>query len=1122
MTKHHLLTAGIAAALTILAGTGSDATAQTVTGMSHMQMMKERVANERSKLNERLGLTVQAADTQKLSAAALLAPAPAGFQNYSLPNYANSPALTKFIDPLPGLCGDGVTANCIPVAQPDTATFSGSDYYEIGLKRYTQQMHSELPNPTALQGYYQKNGSNDTAAYLGPIIVAQRDRPVRIRFTNELPADSKHLLPVDTTVMGAGPYETGDLNAGGTVVGDFSENRAGIHLHGGFTPWISDGTPHQWVTPALESTDYPRGMSTQDVPDMGSTASNEETLYYPNQQSSRLMFYHDHAYGITRLNVYAGEAAGYILTDATEQGLIVAGTLPGLGVPLIIQDKSFVWTGTYVTDPTWAAVAPDSLPGHLWFPHVYVPNQDPFFYYSTTGSDGMNAMGRWDYGPWIWPPAAVQVPDTLPNPSIVPEAFMDTMVVNGKVYPYFDVARKAYRFRILNASNDRFMNLQLYYAYDDGSVSGVSPTVCDGKQNQKKATCTEVAMVPRDGATYTFTPPGESTAVTYTVPDDGFRGSVPDPRYGGPKMLQIGNEGGFLPAAVVKNLPAIPITYDTDPKSMTVGNVKDGTIILGPAERADIVVDFSGVPDGARLILYNDAPAAFPAGDPRYDYFTGGPDLTANGGAASPQPGKGPNTRTIMQFRVSGKTASPAFNFAALQAALPGAYLASQDAPLVPQPEYPFTGMPVQPQYATLFNTESFTFTNAAGQPETLPIFQKAIAEEFDVAYGRMSALLGTEAQITNNQGQNTFGFAYVDPSTENLPAGVTQIWKITHNGVDTHAIHWHLINVQVINRVDWAGVIKPPDPDEFGWKETLRMNPLEDIIIAVQAKAPTLPFEVSDSIRLKDPTAPIGSMMGFTQPWPYVHDDPLAQPNEFPVQTQNMTNTINEYTNYGWEYVWHCHLLGHEENDMMRPLVMTQAGATGPTDNVAPTVSAAISPMPNAAGWNNADATVTLTATDNPGGSGVASIDYTLGGGPLSAYVGPLSLNAETPAAGTVLAYSATDVAGNTSAATIFTVRIDKTAPTWSAGPNVTAGSGTITVAATAADALSGLVTGAGAGSYVIAGNGKTYTGTFSISANGSFSFSKNKLKSGNYTVSVIVRDVASNTVLYTQGVTF
>ena len=81
------------------------------------------------------------------------------------------------------------------------------------------------------------------------------------------------------------------------------------------------------------------------VPDCTSATDGCQTFYYTNQQSARLMFYHDHAWGITRLNVYAGEAAGYVLTDATEQKLIGAGgPLAGLGVgtPLVIQDRTFV------------------------------------------------------------------------------------------------------------------------------------------------------------------------------------------------------------------------------------------------------------------------------------------------------------------------------------------------------------------------------------------------------------------------------------------------------------------------------------------------------------------------------------------------------------------------------------------------------------------------------------------------------------------------------------------------------------------------------------------------------------------------------------------------------------
>ena len=102
--------------------------------------------------------------------------------------------------------------------------------------------------------------------------------------------------------------------------------------------YVSDGTPHQWITPANENTPWPEGVSVGNVPDMVGQAAIDagvpdcsapddgcSTFYYTNQQSARLMFYHDHAWGITRLNVYAGEAAGYIIRDTVEQALIDGG-----------------------------------------------------------------------------------------------------------------------------------------------------------------------------------------------------------------------------------------------------------------------------------------------------------------------------------------------------------------------------------------------------------------------------------------------------------------------------------------------------------------------------------------------------------------------------------------------------------------------------------------------------------------------------------------------------------------------------------------------------------------------------------------------------------------------------
>ena len=192
----------------------------------------------------------------------------------------------------------------------------------------------------------------------------------------------------------------------------FKDNRAEVHMHGGNTPWISDGTPHQWITPADEATPWPQGVSVRNVPDMADPGPGAQTFYYTNQQSARLMFYHDHSWGITRLNVYAGEAAGYVLRDDAEQKLIDDGIIPGPAeeLPLIVQDRTFVPDDDQLAaqDPTWDKARWGGF-GNLWYHHVYMPAQNP------GDPGGMSGFGRWMYGPWFWPPADAKYPP-IPNP----------------------------------------------------------------------------------------------------------------------------------------------------------------------------------------------------------------------------------------------------------------------------------------------------------------------------------------------------------------------------------------------------------------------------------------------------------------------------------------------------------------------------------------------------------------------------------------------------------------------------------------------------------------------------------------------------------------------------------
>ena len=130
--------------------------------------------------------------------------------------YANSPsggttgtALSKFVDSLPGLTPAGANnlGQYIPVAVADTTTYPGCDYYQIGIVDYTEKVHTNLPKATKFRGYVDLGtGSAPVPNYLGPVIVAQRDRPVRLKVTNQLGAGAAGNLPlpVDTTLIGAG------------------------------------------------------------------------------------------------------------------------------------------------------------------------------------------------------------------------------------------------------------------------------------------------------------------------------------------------------------------------------------------------------------------------------------------------------------------------------------------------------------------------------------------------------------------------------------------------------------------------------------------------------------------------------------------------------------------------------------------------------------------------------------------------------------------------------------------------------------------------------------------------------------------------------------------------------
>src|SRR5450759_3241659 len=293
------------------------------------------------------------------------------------PAYAfyQSPAIKKFAQPLRGVGPGG-----IPVALPDgIPTQSGAVHYSLNIGQYTDLLHPAL-EPTTLWGY-SPSAALGEGAYptrpLGGIIVAQRGVPIQLTFTNNLPPT--HILPVDVSdvAMAVGGFPDAFAKFGGN-----GYNAASVHLHGGFVPWISDGGPMAWFTPAASGGKYGPGIANAatnfyKLLNPGLQPGQAE-YYYPNAPTARMMWYHDHAHDITRLNAYAGVASAYIIRDTFESDLRNRG-LPdfveagGREIPIVIQEKIFVGA-SLALDPTWPTTCPHT-PGSLWYPHTYETNR---------------------------------------------------------------------------------------------------------------------------------------------------------------------------------------------------------------------------------------------------------------------------------------------------------------------------------------------------------------------------------------------------------------------------------------------------------------------------------------------------------------------------------------------------------------------------------------------------------------------------------------------------------------------------------------------------------------------------------------------------------------------------
>jgi spore coat protein A len=268
--------------------------------------------------------------------------------------------LLKYLEPLP-----------LPGAGMVVATPSGANQYSFTQTEIARQLHPQLPAKTPIWAYDDGSGLSGQVGSFGMLLVAQSGTPLEVNYTNNLPKTYPDWIPVDTRETPLG-----------------NEVRAITHLHGAFVAADSDGNP--WVTPN------------------GFGQGQTQTVYYTNQlpqMPATLLWFHDHALGATRLNVFAGLAGAYILRDKFDTGTEPNPIgIPGgpYEIPLVIQDRQFNPDGTFLYPVS-------DIPGVVW----------------------------------------------------IGEYFGDVMLVNGLVWPFLEVEPRLYRFRVLNGCNSRILNLDI-------------------------------------------------------------------------------------------------------------------------------------------------------------------------------------------------------------------------------------------------------------------------------------------------------------------------------------------------------------------------------------------------------------------------------------------------------------------------------------------------------------------------------------------------------------------------------------------------------------------------------------------------------------------------------------
>jgi spore coat protein A len=301
-----------------------------------------------------------------------------------------SPALDHFVDPLPK-----------PRVFSPSESNDTMDYYEVGMKQIKREVHSALGRVTKLWGY----GDDEGYGSPGPTFEVRRDKLTTVKWINRLANDptKRHYLKIDPSALGP------------NIHGATDNRKAVVHLHGGEIRAEVDGYPEDTFLPG-----------------------EDETYDYDITQEAATLWYHDHAVGNTRLNVYMGLAGFFLVRDELDPG------------------------------PFEDLLGPDSLDLPRGDYEIPIAIQDR----------RLKTTGRLSYD--------AKFDDSF---------FGDVALVNGIAWPYLDVEQRKYRFRVLNGSNSRSYTLQL----GDGST-GFQQIGSDGGLLEAPVDLTELTLTPGERA----------------------------------------------------------------------------------------------------------------------------------------------------------------------------------------------------------------------------------------------------------------------------------------------------------------------------------------------------------------------------------------------------------------------------------------------------------------------------------------------------------------------------------------------------------------------------------------------------------------------------------------------